>query len=266
MEIDIPRVLVHLRGRVVEHRARLEAGEGGHEGALPRLRLAPRLRGRPAGRARLGARRWRAARRVIARLPWPLSGWTETRDLPAPPARDLPRLVEARARRRARAPRVDAPALPAHAPVTESRSRRPPTRGRGAILDADRGRAGGPPAAGGGAARLPAPWRAHPRRGRRPLRRARRRVPRHACGARSAETTSRACSGSSAASAAPARSACPGRPAGRWRPDGVELVPTRTCRRTARRRRRRPDRLRAGDRRDRHDRARRRGRARAAAR
>ena len=84
-EIDIPRVLVHLRGRVVDDRARVEAREGGNEGALPRLCLAALLRGRPAGRAARCARRSRAAA-ASRGCPGRCRAGPSTRDLPAPPA------------------------------------------------------------------------------------------------------------------------------------------------------------------------------------
>jgi L-lactate dehydrogenase complex protein LldF len=85
VQINIPEVLVHLRGKVVDsHR-------GGVPGALQavmtgaswtlgdskRLTVLQRF----AGLAGLAFRR----RGVIGRLPAPLSRWTDARDLPAPP-------------------------------------------------------------------------------------------------------------------------------------------------------------------------------------
>jgi iron-sulfur cluster protein len=83
VKIDIPRVLVHLRGRVVESEPaykpeklamralyRAFSSRTGYE----RAQKAARLGSRPLAR---GGR--------IARLPWPMSGWTETRDLAEPP-------------------------------------------------------------------------------------------------------------------------------------------------------------------------------------
>jgi L-lactate dehydrogenase complex protein LldF len=83
--IDIPQVLVHLRARSVEehpHRAEKAAMTAvGWAMAHPRRwSLAQRL----AKVGRLLARRGR-----IRRLPPPLSAWTDTRDLPAPPAQTL---------------------------------------------------------------------------------------------------------------------------------------------------------------------------------
>jgi L-lactate dehydrogenase complex protein LldG len=83
VRIDIPRVLVHLRGRVVQSepaykpeklamRALFKAFSSRH--AYERAQRAARLGSRPLVRDG-----------DIRRLPWPLSGWTATRDLPAPP-------------------------------------------------------------------------------------------------------------------------------------------------------------------------------------
>jgi L-lactate dehydrogenase complex protein LldF len=84
VEIDIPRVLVHLRSRVVDsepawkpEKATMKAMYRAFSSrrAFERAQRAARLGSRPLGR-----------RGRIERLPWPLSGWTATRDLPAPPA------------------------------------------------------------------------------------------------------------------------------------------------------------------------------------
>ncbi|HEX2126424.1 MAG TPA: LutB/LldF family L-lactate oxidation iron-sulfur protein [Thermoleophilaceae bacterium] len=84
VEIDIPRVLVHLRGRVVDsepawkpEKAAMKAMYRAFSSrrAFERAQRAARVGSRPLGR-----------RGRIERLPWPLSGWTATRDLPAPPA------------------------------------------------------------------------------------------------------------------------------------------------------------------------------------
>jgi iron-sulfur cluster protein len=83
VEIDIPRVLVHLRGRVVDsdppwkpERAAMKAMYRAFSSrrAFEQAQRAARLGSRPLGR-----------RGRIERLPWPLSGWTATRDLPEPP-------------------------------------------------------------------------------------------------------------------------------------------------------------------------------------
>jgi len=79
VKIDIPRILVHLRGRVVRERAGSERGE----------RAAFRL----LARVFASRRRYEAAQRLaplgrgpMARLPvGPLRRWTEVRDLPEPP-------------------------------------------------------------------------------------------------------------------------------------------------------------------------------------
>ena len=77
VEIDIPRVLVHLRARVVERR--------------PPQPEAVVMRG--LFRAFSTRRRYEAAQRLarlgrspLSRLPGPLSGWTATRELPEVPA------------------------------------------------------------------------------------------------------------------------------------------------------------------------------------
>jgi L-lactate dehydrogenase complex protein LldF len=84
VKIDIPRVLVHLRGRVVE---REDSGHGGERAAMSALarvfahrrvyELAQRL-------GELTTRGLRRRRRLITRLPGSLGGWTRGRDLPAP--------------------------------------------------------------------------------------------------------------------------------------------------------------------------------------
>ena len=89
--IDIPSILVQLRSRVAAgqaHRRRLPAAE-----AVTMSAMAWTM---------LGRRRWtwalRALRLVrvlgrgnghISRLPWPLSAWTASRDLPRPPRRSF---------------------------------------------------------------------------------------------------------------------------------------------------------------------------------
>jgi L-lactate dehydrogenase complex protein LldF len=84
VKIDIPRVLVHLRGRVVREGAHREPGERPAMGALARLFEHPRLY---AGAQRIGAlvtAPLRRRHRLITRLPGPLHGWTNGRDLPPP--------------------------------------------------------------------------------------------------------------------------------------------------------------------------------------
>jgi L-lactate dehydrogenase complex protein LldF len=82
VKIDIPRVLVHLRGRAVE----AGAGSRVEHAAMRALAwtFADERRYERAQRAaRLGSRPF-ARDGLIARLPG-LGAWTETRDLPAPP-------------------------------------------------------------------------------------------------------------------------------------------------------------------------------------
>ena len=85
VKIDIPSILVHLRGRVVRetggHRSEALAME-----ALARV-LAHRRRYEAAQKAaRLGSLPLSKDGRIERRLPGPLKGWTAVRDLPAPPA------------------------------------------------------------------------------------------------------------------------------------------------------------------------------------
>ena len=90
--IDIPGILVHLRGKVVDaHRGdglpkaeavAMKAAAWGL-GSAARLGLGERLLGAAAGLWR-GSRAG-TTRPVITRLPWPGSHWTRARDLPVPP-------------------------------------------------------------------------------------------------------------------------------------------------------------------------------------
>jgi L-lactate dehydrogenase complex protein LldF len=83
VEIDIPRVLVHLRSRVVESEPWWRAEKAAMRG-LFRAFSSARAFERAQRAARLGSRPLARDGR-IGRLPWPLSGWTDTRDLPEPP-------------------------------------------------------------------------------------------------------------------------------------------------------------------------------------
>ena len=84
VEIDIPRVLVHLRGRVVDSEPGWKP-EKAVMRAMYRAFSSRRAYERAQRVARLGARPL-GRRGRIERLPWPLSGWTSTRDMPEPPA------------------------------------------------------------------------------------------------------------------------------------------------------------------------------------
>jgi L-lactate dehydrogenase complex protein LldF len=81
--IDIPQVLVHLRSRVVESDPVWKPEKAAMKG-LYRAFASRRSFEAAQRAARLG--RPLARRGRITRLPWPLSGWTDTRDLPVPPA------------------------------------------------------------------------------------------------------------------------------------------------------------------------------------
>jgi iron-sulfur cluster protein len=84
VEIDIPRVLVHLRSRVVDSEPAWKPEKAAMKG-LFRAFSSARAFERAQAAARLGSRPLVRQGR-IRRLPWPLSGWTDTRDLPEPPA------------------------------------------------------------------------------------------------------------------------------------------------------------------------------------
>jgi iron-sulfur cluster protein len=81
--IDIPRVLVHLRGRVVDSEPAWKPEKAAMR-AMYRAFSSARAFERAQRAARLGSRPLARDGR-IARLPWPLSGWSATRDLPEPP-------------------------------------------------------------------------------------------------------------------------------------------------------------------------------------
>jgi L-lactate dehydrogenase complex protein LldF len=84
VEIDIPKVLVHLRSRVVESESSWKPEKAAMK-AMYRVFASRRAFEAAQRAARLGSRPL-ARRGRIGRLPWPLSGWTDTRDLPVPPA------------------------------------------------------------------------------------------------------------------------------------------------------------------------------------
>jgi L-lactate dehydrogenase complex protein LldF len=84
VEIDIPRVLVHLRGRVVDSQPAWKPEKAAMK-AIYRAFSSRRGYERAQRLARLGSRPL-GRRGRIERLPWPLSGWTGTRDFPEPPA------------------------------------------------------------------------------------------------------------------------------------------------------------------------------------
>jgi L-lactate dehydrogenase complex protein LldF len=83
VEIDIPRVLVHLRSLVVDSEPWWKPEKAAMKGMF-RAFSSARAFERAQRAARLGSRPLSRDGR-IGRLPWPLSGWTATRDLPEPP-------------------------------------------------------------------------------------------------------------------------------------------------------------------------------------
>jgi L-lactate dehydrogenase complex protein LldF len=88
VKIDIPKVLIHLRGRV----NREQGGPRSERIAMEVLgrTFAHRRRYEAAQRlARVGARPLSRDGRIEARLPGPLKGWMAVRDLPAPPAQSF---------------------------------------------------------------------------------------------------------------------------------------------------------------------------------
>jgi L-lactate dehydrogenase complex protein LldF len=86
VKIDIPTVLVHLRGRITRTaRGRDARGERASIRAMAAV-FGDRRRYELAQRAaRIGS--WPLTRdgRIERRLPGPLAGWTAVRDLPVPP-------------------------------------------------------------------------------------------------------------------------------------------------------------------------------------
>jgi L-lactate dehydrogenase complex protein LldF len=84
--INIPEALVHLRAQVVEaKREKRFSPERAVFGLSGRVLRSPRLLATAQRAAARGGRLVARSGR-IRRLPPPLSGWTETRDAPAPPA------------------------------------------------------------------------------------------------------------------------------------------------------------------------------------
>jgi iron-sulfur cluster protein len=84
VEIDIPRVLVHLRGRVVDGEPALKPEKLAMR-ALFRAFSSRRAYEAAQRAARIGSRPLARRGGRIARLPWPLSAWSETRDFVEPP-------------------------------------------------------------------------------------------------------------------------------------------------------------------------------------
>jgi L-lactate dehydrogenase complex protein LldF len=81
--IDIPRVLVHLRGKVVDSEPAWKPEKAAMK-AMYRAFSSRRAFERAQKAARLGARPL-ARHGRIERMPWPMSAWTMTRDLAEPP-------------------------------------------------------------------------------------------------------------------------------------------------------------------------------------
>nr|BFF22733.1 hypothetical protein GCM10025732_06980 [Glycomyces mayteni] len=79
MKINIPEVLVHLRQRG-PHAAAEKAAMGAAEAVMAR----PRLWRAALRAARIGSMPWRR-KGFVRRMPWPVSKWTVSRDLPVPP-------------------------------------------------------------------------------------------------------------------------------------------------------------------------------------
>jgi L-lactate dehydrogenase complex protein LldF len=80
VRIDIPKVLVHLRGKAVAESQGPEAAVMATAAWVMRSPTRFRLAQRAAAVLRLIGRG-----RRVSRLPWPASRWTDSRDLPVPP-------------------------------------------------------------------------------------------------------------------------------------------------------------------------------------
>jgi L-lactate dehydrogenase complex protein LldF len=133
VEIDIPRVLVHLRGRVVEGEPAYKPEKLAMR-ALFRAFSSRRAYERAQKAARLGSRPLARGDR-IERLPWPLSGWTSTRDLARPPKETF-RAWWIRERGDQAGPPVATPAEPAsRAPGSDVRSGRGGDDARAVVLE-----------------------------------------------------------------------------------------------------------------------------------
>ena len=182
VEIDIPRVLVHLRARVVDTGRRVSSRKGGNEGALPGFFLAAGVRDRPAGGAASAraplARRGRIERAALA--PGRLDAARAT--CPAPPKETFREWWKTRARR----PGDRSPYVGYRSVITAKQRRRAARDARGgrrpgAASSAGSGRRWrGRGSAAGRAASVSyrRAWRAHRGRGGGAVRRARRGVPR----------------------------------------------------------------------------------------
>ncbi len=92
VRINIPAVLVHLRGEVVRARQATALGRLGAENLAMQAALAmferPRLMAAAVSAGRLAQRPLQRGD-ILPRLPGPLSGWTATRDFPALPAQSF---------------------------------------------------------------------------------------------------------------------------------------------------------------------------------
>jgi len=127
VEIDIPRVLVHLREKVVDGEPEWKPEKVAMR-AMYRAFSSRRAYETAQKAARLGSRPLSRHGR-IDRLPWPLSGWTSTRDLTEPPKETF---REWWRRDRGDAGAERAPQGAGRAADPDSRSRWRSTRGRSA--------------------------------------------------------------------------------------------------------------------------------------
>ena len=228
--IEIPRLLVHLRGKAVDQRGRLDPESAAMRTLYRAFPQPQRLRARPAGRSHRPGVRSRAAV-ASRRLPGPLSGWT-SRARPAGAGRARPSATGgARARRRRRSGASRCPRSPAarrersRAPSAAAGARPPSTRVRpcSRVFGGDRRRQ--PPA------EVPRDYRRRDDAAHAEvvgsLRRARRRVPRHRAARGGADDVAAAVAAiCRRAWRRAARRPAPDLPSD-WRPDGVELGPRR---------------------------------------
>lgn len=87
LKIDIPKILVHLRHQITEeNRSKIPTGWDLAMKTSAMVMSDGKRFGAAAKAARLG-RTVAGKEQRISMLPWPVSGWTQNKDIPAPPAK-----------------------------------------------------------------------------------------------------------------------------------------------------------------------------------